>query len=182
RTQTPGRRGDHQAAPDRRAAARAPGTRSHVFRHLLFHDGLARCARADRDHRVGVAALARAQGSIRAALLRPHRLRRALLASGRPDLDLPLSAPVLDSLASKHSDLESWPIKTTHDRNRRGTRPRHPAKTRRMLPRHRRPLALPKRPLPGARSGAPRPELPRPTIMAWPTSLRSSCWWAFSER
>src|SRR5690606_24044161 len=72
--------------------------RARVLRDLLLHDGPARHSRAHRHRCLDLALVPREQGHLRTDVLRPHRLRGALLAPRRSHLDLPLPAALPDPL------------------------------------------------------------------------------------
>jgi caa(3)-type oxidase subunit IV len=72
--------------------------------HLLRHDGAARHPRHRRRLHLHLAADPRDPRAFQLDLLRSDRLRRAVLAPGRPDLDLPVSASVFDPLGAPVAD------------------------------------------------------------------------------
>src|SRR5690606_24665919 len=114
------------------------------------------------------------QGSVRAALLWPDRLRSTVLALGGSDLDISVSTLVSDSLAGlaracpNVDSRTSWRTHTTKNRrSRRSLASTSLALTTRVL-KVRLLLALPP-------CSALHPGRQERTTMAFPMSLPSSC-------
>src|SRR5262249_25123580 len=94
----PGARQDRQGRGRGAGVAAAAAAHQHVLLDLLRDDRPARPARAVRHLRLHLAAVARHEGPLLGGLLRTGRLLGAVLAPGRPDLDLPLPPALSDPL------------------------------------------------------------------------------------